>query len=205
MGIDSQRALTRGRNRPLGGQGSGGKGGRKENGGKENSRLSVVGSEAMEGQAGKGRDGAGLVLLPCCCFSVPSIGVRREYQSNLSSIDPPACGYPIVCNGRATGRRTGFRAARPGHPVGTPSPWCTRFSLPEPPAVYSSDLVRPSHFVSSLSPQDESCGRCLVGAFPCGDMRDSEQQWLQSRHPAPRTNAAAARLSIAPAGRNPCR
>ena len=40
--------------RPLRGKGPGGKGGRKENGGKENSRLSVVGSEAMEGQAGKG-------------------------------------------------------------------------------------------------------------------------------------------------------
>ena len=35
--------------RPLRGKGPGGKGGRKENGGKENSRLSVVGSEAMEG------------------------------------------------------------------------------------------------------------------------------------------------------------
>ena len=63
------------------GQGPGGKGGRKENGGKENSRLSVVGSEAMEGQAGRGIDESGLVLLPCCCFSVPSImasGVQFE-------------------------------------------------------------------------------------------------------------------------------
>ena len=48
------RLAEGGRNRSLLGKGSGGRKGRKENGGKENSRLSVVGSEAMEGQAGRG-------------------------------------------------------------------------------------------------------------------------------------------------------
>ena len=43
------------------GERSGGKGGRKENGGKENGQLSVVGSVAMERQAGRGRDESGLV------------------------------------------------------------------------------------------------------------------------------------------------
>lgn len=72
-------------------------------------------------------------------------------------------------------------------------------------AVRLYRLVKPSHFVSSLCPQNESCGRCLVGASPCGDMHDSEWQWPQSRHPAPHTNVAAAGRSKPPARRNPCR